>query len=36
MASAASVSVACIIVDQSERDPMMTPTNGFIGALYSS
>jgi len=34
--SAVSVSVACIIVDQSERDPMMTPTNGFIGALYSS
>ena len=36
ISSAVSVSVACIIVDQSERDPMMTPTNGFIGALYSS
>jgi hypothetical protein len=34
--SAVSVSAACVIVDQSERDPMMTPTSGFIGALYSS
>ena len=31
-----SVSVVCDIVDQSDTDPMMTPTNGFIGALYSS
>jgi hypothetical protein len=34
--SSVSAAVACDIVDQSERDPMMTPTSGFIGALYSS
>jgi hypothetical protein len=28
--------VVCFIVAQSDTEPMMTPTNGFIGALYSS
>jgi hypothetical protein len=36
MPRVSSVSVVCVIVAQSETEPMMTPTNGFIGALYSS
>ena len=33
---ASRVVVVCDIVGQSDLDPMMTPTNGFIAALYSS
>jgi hypothetical protein len=36
MPSDSSVAAVCVIVAQSDVEPMMTPTNGFIDALYSS